>query len=121
MNLSQPQTSSAATDVTELIQDLDAGLFDRKFSVALSTVAAACVDHNKAGEVTVKFAFKKVPGSTQVLCEHQLKFVRPTLDGQASEVEKRTTPLHVGKFGRLSIAPENQLDFLDRSGAVKTA
>lgn len=119
--MDKPQIASAATDVSELIQDLDAGMFDRKLSVALSTVAAACVDHDKAGKVIVEFTFKKVPGSTQVLCAHQLKFIRPTLDGQASEIEKRTTPLHVGKFGRLSAAPENQLSFLDRSGALKPA
>lgn len=112
------QTTSAATDVGEFITDLDGGVFDRKLSVALSQVAAATVDHDKAGSVSVTFNFKKIPGTAQVHCEHHLKFTKPTLDGKAGEEEKRTTPLHVGKFGKLSIAPENQMAFLDRQCQV---
>ena len=114
------QSTSAATDVAEFLSDLDGGVFDRKLSIALSQVAAASVDNDKAGEVSVKFTFKKIPGTTQVHCEHQLKFSRPTMDGKAGEEEKRTTPLHVGKFGKLSIAPENQMAFLDRAGQPTT-
>lgn len=110
------QSTSAATDVGEFITDLDGGVFDRKLSIALSQVAAATVDHDKVGEVTVKFAFKRIPGTSQVHCEHSLKFSRPTADGKAGEEEKRTTPLHVGKFGRLTIAPENQLGMFTREG-----
>lgn len=114
MNQPQPQTSSAATDVTELIQDLDGGMFERKLSVALSQVAAATVDNDKTGEVNIKLTFKRIPGTCQVHCEHALKFVRPTMDGKAGEEEKRTTALHVGKFGKLSIAPESQMSFIDK-------
>lgn len=110
------QPTSAATDVGAFITDLDGGVFDRKLSIALSQVAAAVTDHDREGEVSVKFTFKKIPGTGQVHCAHQLKYVRPTLDGKASEEEKRTTPLHVGKYGRLTLAPENQLAFLDRQG-----
>lgn len=109
-------SNTAATDVAEFISDLDGGVFDRKLSIALSQVAAASVDHDKAGKVSIEFSFKKIPGTNQVHCEHQLKFTRPTLDGKASEEEKRTTPLHVGRYGRLTLAPENQMAFLDRAG-----
>ena len=104
------QNTSAATDVGEFITDLDAGMLDRKLSIALSQVAAASVDHDKVGKVTLEFTFKRIPGTTQVHCEHLLKFSKPTADGKAGEEEKRTTPLHVGKYGRLSLSPENQLD-----------
>lgn len=114
--MTQTSSTSAATDVGEFITDLDGGVFDRKLSVALSQVAAAAVDHDRAGEVSIKFSFKKIPGTTQVHCEHQLKFTRPTADGKAGEEEKRTTALHVGKFGRLTLAPENQMSFIDRNG-----
>lgn len=110
------QSTSAATDVGEFLTDLDGGIFDRKLSVALSTVAASAVDHDKVGEVTIKFTFKKIPGTAQVHCEHALKFTRPTADGKAGEEEKRTTALHVGKFGKLTLAPENQLTIFDREG-----
>jgi len=108
------QSTSAATDVAAFLEDLDGGVFDRKLSIALSQVAAASIDNDKAGEVNIKFTFKKIPGTCQVQCEHTLKFSRPTADGKAGEEEKRTTPLHVGKYGRLSLAPENQMSFVDR-------
>lgn len=114
--MTQTPSTSAATDVGEFITDLDGGIFDRKLSIALSQVAAATVDHDKAGEVHVKFTFTKIPGTSQVQCAHQLKFTRPTLDGKAGEEEKRSTPLHVGKYGRLTLAPENQLTMFNREG-----
>ena len=119
--MNTPQTTAAVTDVAEFFSDLDGGMLDRKLSIALSQVAAAAVDHDKVGEVSIKFSFKKIPGTHQVHCEHLLKFSKPTLDGKAGEEEKRSTPLHVGKFGRLSLAPENQLAFLDRTGQPTTA
>ena len=115
-NEAQAQSTSAATDVGELITDLDGGVFDRKLSIALSQVAASVVDNNRAGEVNIKLQFKRIPGTTQVHCEHTLKFTRPTMDGKASEEETRTTALHVGKFGKLSLAPENQMAMFDKSG-----
>lgn len=110
------QFTSAATDVAEFFEDLDAGVFDRKLSIALSQVAAATVDHDKVGEVSIKLSFKKIPGTSQVHISHELKYSKPTLDGKAGEEEKRTTPMHVGKYGKLTLAPENQMAFMDRQG-----
>lgn len=114
MQIMSHVSTSAATDVAEFITDLDAGMLDRKLSIALSQVAAASVDHDKVGEVSLKFTFKKIPGTSQVHCEHLLKFSKPTADGKAGEEEKRSTPLHVGKYGRLSLSPENQLDIFNK-------
>jgi hypothetical protein len=110
------QSNAAATDVAEFITDLDGGMFDRKLSIALSQVAAATVDHGRVGKVSIELSFEKIPGTSQVQCKHTLKFTRPTMDGEASEKENRSTALHVGKFGKLSLAPENQMAFLDRQG-----
>ena len=105
------QSASAATDVTEFLSDLDAGIFERKLSVALSQAAAAVTDHDKVGEVTVKFSLKKVT------CTHLLTYQRPTSSGKVREEDKRSTVLHVGKFGRLSLVPETQTDlFKTRAG-----
>ena len=114
--MSDSSSTSAATDVSEFITDLDGGMFDRKLSIALSQVAAATVDHDKAGEVNLKFSFKKIPGTTQVHVTHTLKYSKPTMDGKAGEEESRTTALHVGKFGKLTLAPETQMAFIDRQG-----
>lgn len=110
--------TSAATDVSEFITDLDAGLFERKLSTALSQVAAAVVDRDRVGEVSVKFSLKKIPGTSQVHVAHQIKYVRPTENGKASEEDERTTPMHVGKYGRLSFVPENQMTFMTREGGL---
>jgi hypothetical protein len=48
--------------------------------------------------------FQRIPGTGQVRCEHVLKFVKPTMDSKSGEEEKRSTVLHVGKFGALSLA-----------------
>lgn len=116
MTAANHSSTSAATDVAEFITDLDGGTFDRKLSIALSQVAAGCIDNKKTGKVTVEFEMKPISGTHQVHISHTLKFTRPTMDGEAGEKEKRTSTLHVGKFGKLTLAPENQMAFLDRAG-----
>lgn len=116
MSTTAPQTSGAATDIEEFVTDLDGGQFARKLSIAVSRCAAAAVDKDKTAEVVIKLKFQKIQGTQQVHCHHGLKFVHPTEDGKSSEEETRVTSLHVGKFGRLSLAPENQMSFLDRQG-----
>lgn len=97
-------STAAATDVGEFITDLDGGQFEHKLSIALSQVAAAVVDNDRAGEVKVTFTIKRIQGTHQVAIEHGLKFTKPTSSGKAGEEEKRVTVLHVGKFGALSLA-----------------
>jgi len=120
MSQKASRSDSAATDVGEFVTDLDGGNFDTKLSTALSQVAANVVDYDKVGEVSVSLKFKKIPGTSQVHCIHTIKYTKPTLDGKAGEEESRTTALHVGKFGRLTLAPENQIAFLDRAGTITT-
>lgn len=102
MHASRPD--SAATDVPEFLTDLEGGLFEIIVSKALSEVAAAVVDHNKVGEVTLKFKVERIQGTHQVRLEHGCKFVRPTSMGKASEETSGATVLHVGKYGALSLA-----------------
>ena len=111
-------STSAATDVSEFILDLDGGQFERMLSIALSQVAAGAVDNKKVGKVSLEFEVKPITGTHQVHVTHTLKFTRPTADGKASEEVTRKTALHVGKFGRLTLAPENQMAMFDRSGAA---
>jgi hypothetical protein len=116
--MSNHTTPAAATDIGEFITDLDAGTFERLFSVALSQVAAAVTDTNKTGEVTVKFTIKKVAGTSQVNVAHQLKLLRPTANGKATEENKRDTVLHVGKNGRMSLVPESQLQMFEKTRGI---
>lgn len=111
---------TAATDVQQLISELDVGTFETALSVALSETAANVIDHNKAGEVVVKFKLERIQGTHQVRMEHNLKFSKPTASGKAGEEIKGATVVHVGKYGKLTMAPESQLSFLDKSGQTNT-
>lgn len=107
---SQKASSERGTNVQEFIENLDAGMLEKQLGIALSDVSAAAVDHGGVGEVTIKFTIKPITGTHQVHCAHSLKFVKPTSSGKATEELARATVLHVGKYGRLSLAPETQLD-----------
>lgn len=98
------QSPQATTDVTEFISDLDGGQFERKLSIALSQAAAASMDTEKVSVVTMSFTMKKITGTHQITCDHSLEFTKPTESGDSREREKRTTVLHVGQYGRISLA-----------------
>lgn len=104
--------TSAATDVSEFITDLDGGVFDAALSTALSQSAAATIDNGKQSEVTIKFKILKITGTHQVRIQHDLKFTKPTSMGKTSDEIGGTTVLHVGQYGRLSLA---QTSLLERS------
>jgi hypothetical protein len=111
----KPETSAAVTDVGEFVTDLDGGMFDRMLSIALSQTAAAVVDHERVGEVTVKFKMEKIQGTTQIRLAHTLKFSKPTMNGKAGEETEGATVLHVGRYGALSLAQPSLLA-KDRQG-----
>ncbi len=102
--------ASAATDVAEFITDLDGGMFERILSQALSETAAASIDHGKVGEVSIKLKIERIAGTHQVRLQHDVKFSKPTSMGRASEETSGATVLHVGKYGRLSLAQPSLLD-----------
>lgn len=113
-------SNSAATDVGDFLAELDGGHFERMLSIALSESAAAAVDHAKKAVVTLQLSIEPIKGTHQVQIEHKLSFSRPTLEGKRSEEATRSTPMHVGKYGALSISPPNQLAFLDKAGNPTT-
>lgn len=102
--MTKQHTANAQTDVTELLGDLDGGQFERRLGLALSQVAAAVVDNQRQGEITVKFKFTAIPNTHQVRCDHAIDFKRPTMHGVAGEKDTLSTVLYVGQFGRLSLA-----------------
>lgn len=102
--------TQAVNDVPEFITDLDGGQFDRALSIALSQVSAAVVDNKRGGEVSIKLKIKPILGSQQIRVEHTLSFLRPTMDGKAEEETTRSTIMHVGQYGRLSLAQPSLLE-----------
>lgn len=115
-----PQTSASQIDVSEFITDLDGGQFDRMLSAALGKVAAGVVDNDRQGDVDVKFKIARIPGTSQVTVSHTLKYTRPTADGKAAEEATRKTVMHVGKFGVMTLMPQNQTQmFTDAKDGAK--
>jgi hypothetical protein len=106
----KPETTAAATNVGEVIAELDGGMFERMLSIALSQVSAAVIDHEKVGSVTVSFKLAKISGTHQVRMSHDLKFIKPTSTGKTAEEVEGATVLHVGKYGALSLAQPSLLD-----------
>lgn len=104
MTTNPNRPSAAATDVAEFITDLDGGQFEVMLSTALSRVAAAVIDHERKGKVSVVFDISKIAGTHQVRIAHGVKFSNPTSMGMQSEEIETATVLHVGKGGALSLA-----------------
>ncbi len=49
-------------------------------------------------------------GTAQVRISHITKFEKPTMQGTAWEDAKGATVMHVGRFGKLSLAQPSLLD-----------
>ena len=102
--------TTAPTDVAEFVTDLDGGQFELLASQALSESAAATVDFGRVSEVTIKFKIEQIMGTHQVRIQHDTKFKRPTSMGTKTEETSGATVLHVGKYGRLSLAQPSLLE-----------
>ncbi|MBV2138551.1 MAG: hypothetical protein KUF79_17225 [Candidatus Thiodiazotropha sp. (ex Ctena orbiculata)] len=110
-----------STDVSQFFADLDAGIFEQKLSDILSEVAGAVIDTSEhkagaAGKVTIELDISRIGSSYQVAVDHKLKFTMPTQYGKRSEENKKSTPMHVGKGGRLTFFPEDQSQLFTRQG-----
>ncbi len=106
----KPEPTAAATDVDEVLSELDGGMLERMLSIALSQTAAAVIDREKVGELTIKFKLEKIAGTHQLRLAHTLKFTKPTMTGRSSEETEGATVLHVGKYGALSLAQPSLLE-----------
>jgi hypothetical protein len=104
--------SENSTNFAELLGDLNAGVFlqqiDRAFSdVSLGTVTNG--DKGKKGKVVLTFSFARIGESNQVALAHTIEYQQPTKRGRKSETATTETPLHVGRGGRLTLMPDNQM------------
>ena len=97
-------------DITEIISELDAGVFSGKISRALADTALSVTTHGREGKVVIELKLKQIGESSQVNIAHKIKYNRPTHRGKISEEDTTETAMHVGPKGALSIFPENQLD-----------
>lgn len=105
-----------STNIESVIADLDGGVLAEKLSHAISKVAAGVIDYDKSGSVTLSLKLKRLGSSYQVNIEHSLVYQAPTAKGHSSEKNTTSTPMHVGKGGRVSLFPENQTQMFDKQG-----
>lgn len=109
-----------STNIEHVISDLDGGVLAEKLSHAISKVAAGVIDYDKTGSVTLSLKFKRLGSSYQVNIEHALTYQAPTAKGHSSEKNTTSTPMHVGKGGKVSLFPENQTQMFDKQGQPTT-
>lgn len=108
--------STRGTDLPQFINDLDGGVFAEKVSRALSDVAAGVIDHNKPGELTLKFKLGRVGNSYRVALKHGLTYKVPEANGSYSQENTTESVMHVNAGGRMSMFPENQNQLFTRQG-----
>lgn len=108
--------NNRGTDLPEFINDLDGGVFAEKVSRALSDVAAGVIDHNKAGDVTLKFKIERIGNSYRVGIKHQLNYKVPEANGSYSQENTTESVMHVNTGGLMTVFPENQHQLLSKNG-----
>ena len=96
------------TDISNVLAELDAGVFSQKINRALSDTALGVVQNGKVGKVTITFDLKQIATSNQVNVSHKLTYTKPTGNGKVTEENTTATPMHVGPGGKLTLFPENQ-------------
>jgi hypothetical protein len=106
------------TDLTELLPDLNGGVFEQQINGALSDIAANVCTHGKKGELVIKFAMKQIGEGNQVALTHSLKSVVPKARGKVTEETSTETPLHVERGGKLSLYPNHQTKMELGAGAA---
>lgn len=112
--MSKEDNEGKTFDATEMLNDLEAGVFMEKVSHALAYAAEGAVDHGRQAKVTLEFTIAQIGSGQQVQVSHKLSYKRPTKRGSTGEDDTASTPLYVGTGGRLTLMPENQGDFFGR-------
>lgn len=93
---------------SQLLDDLDAGIFDQKVTAAVAEAALGVVTTGKKGKVVITLDIKRIGDSNQVEMTHGLRYIKPTNKGKVTEEDTTATPLHVSARGHLSLFPATQ-------------
>lgn len=107
------------TDVTEVLEDMEAGNFMNQLAHALSRVADGVVTNGTKGQVVVTLDVKQIANSSSVHVTHALKYVEPTSRGEITEKTQSATPFHVNQGGKLTLYPENQGQLFSKTGEAQ--
>ncbi|MFW6369092.1 MAG: hypothetical protein ACOC0J_00740 [Myxococcota bacterium] len=101
---------------TQVLPDLDGGVFAEKISRAVQETAHGVAlhgDSKKRGKVIIELDLSRIGESTQIAVAHKLKYTKPTRRGKSHEEDTTETPLYVHQDGAVSIMPpDGQVDWL---------
>lgn len=107
-------SQSTSTDVTEFIDELNAGVFKEKLAAVLSNASLGVCIHGGAqcqkAKVTVEFSITQVGENPQVIVAHTLSSIIPTKRGKKMEVDTTSSPFFVGKGGAMTALPPKEED-----------
>lgn len=107
------------TPVTQFLADINAGVLEKQIAHAISDVAAAVAATGGKGKIVLTLEVGRIPNTGMLNVNHKMEFTAPTTTGTRREDTKGTTPMHVGTGGKLTLFPENQMDFLKSDETAK--
>lgn len=108
------------TQISEILPELNAGVFEGQINRALSDIAMNVLAHGKKGELTIKLKLSQIGDSNQVKVTHALTSVCPTKRGRVTEETAQETPLHVGSGGKLMLYPTAEARQMDLGAGAAT-
>ncbi|EXS28446.1 hypothetical protein J690_1908 [Acinetobacter sp. 742879] len=91
------------TDCEEFINDIDGGEFAEQLSRAVSKVATAAMETQKAGVITIQLKFTKGAGHNNITVEHKLVSNAPLPKGKCVEEHRDKTPMYLNTGGDVSL------------------
>lgn len=107
------------TSIAELLGEMNGGTVEQMANIAISDAALNVMEFDKNGEITLKIKLQRIGESQQVNAVATLSYKIPTKRGSRSEDYAVDTPLYVGKGGRLTVLPENQIDIFTKKTRVE--
>lgn len=107
------------TSIAELLGEMNGGTVEQMANIAISDAALNVMEFDKNGEITLKIKLQRIGESQQVNAVATLSYKIPTKRGSRSEDCAVDTPLYVGKGGRLTVLPENQIDIFTKKTRVE--
>ncbi len=104
----------------EMIGELGAGIFTKKFTEAIKLAAIGTIQNHRKGSVVVTLEFNQIGESDSVTVKHTLKYCRPTKNGDQVERDITSTPMYVNREGYLTISPQLQEDLFKNDPSNST-
>jgi hypothetical protein len=98
-----------ATDVANLIADVNGGELAIQLGTAISLASGNAVVHGKAAKVLLALEINPIKGTNQASSSYKISYQHPTATGKLLEDMKGETILHVGEGGRVALT-QKQLE-----------